>query len=657
MMQQIAMNKSDIAASTSSLDIAVEPAAATEFSVVFQTQQRASVSAFERARDRAEHIQGNVVHNAKHSSNTQASKRSDEQNTVSDESDAFASRDANSSSSISSGHQEKKHVSQTHHDDNQHSSQDIDDVVEYVKYVDRLNASESNSSDGSQPLSDVLESKKWALDTEIDLTNTLDSIDEENIKFPGAGEEAVQEFIKVHLRVDDLKSILAAQQKQHSENSELFDSLKVEQAIKNILHAGKRDGENQNVFLDDSTSTLAQGLETVSDESVDINLMKALLIPSKGDLQSGEGDNSASNYLASPTDNGENDQSSATGIEALLSKSSAATINISTDVSLNGEAAGKLVELNVRKTGTELASNQSLSMLAQLDAEQQQKALDNVNTRLKTILSDLKTDGKATEFVAAMQAGLKEFKDQLKQGREPGIDLKTLVLDALQSANVEIPPSQSSKIDGNLQQFAGILNLANSVQMTQNHYATGEFSPSENILLEKSAQNTTEGMKLAQAQTNANSALDKAVNIFKPEGQQQLADKVRWMINGRNTAAEIRLDPPELGAMQIRINMSGEAAVVSFTVQSAQAKEALDQSALKLREILQETGIELGESSVEQDSSGFQQEQQTQDDELLASAKTSALNVEAINEKEKDARSVVEQRITGATIGGIDYFA
>ena len=96
---------------------------------------------------------------------------------------------------------------------------------------------------------------------------------------------------------------------------------------------------------------------------------------------------------------------------------------------------------------------------------------------------------------------------------------------------------------------------------------------------------------------------------------------------------------------------------VSFTVQSAQAKEALDQSALKLREILQETGIELGESSVEQDSSGFQQEQQTQDDELLASAKTSALNVEAINEKEKDARSVVEQRITGATIGGIDYFA
>ena len=71
-------------------------------------------------------------------------------------------------------------------------------------------------------------------------------------------------------------------------------------------------------------------------------------------------------------------------------------------------------------------------------------------------------------------------------------------------------------------------------------------------------------------------AADKAVNIIKSEGQQQLTEKVRWMVNARNPSAEIRLDPPDLGSMQIKVNMNGDNAQVSFTVQSATAKEALD---------------------------------------------------------------------------------
>jgi len=76
------------------------------------------------------------------------------------------------------------------------------------------------------------------------------------------------------------------------------------------------------------------------------------------------------------------------------------------------------------------------------------------------------------------------------------------------------------------------------------------------------------------------------------------------MINSRNISAEIRLDPPDLGGMNIKVNLSGDSASVSFIVQSQHARDALDQAVPRLREMLEEHGIELGQSSVHQESAG-----------------------------------------------------
>jgi flagellar hook-length control protein FliK len=295
----------------------------------------------------------------------------------------------------------------------------------------------------------------------------------------------------------------------------------------------------------------------------------------------------------------------------------------------------------------------AVKQLALLDERSQTNTLENIKSRVEKFAADLSgNSSKGSEFVAAMQSGLKEFKEQLEAGREPGIDLKALVSDALEQANVDIPAQNKPKIDSVVNQFVGIMSLANAVNQSSQAQSHQLFGLTETQIAKESNVLHAEGTKLAQ---QAPSNFDKAVNIFKPEGQQQLAEKVRWMVNGRNPAAEIRLDPPELGAMQIKVNMSSETATVSFTVQSAQAKEALDQAVPRLRDMLQEQGIELGQSSVEQQNNG-QSQQQEQSGDTANSTSNSRL-ADSPKEAELEASTVIEQRVAGGSLGGIDFYA
>ncbi|ASA54985.1 flagellar hook-length control protein FliK [Vibrio gazogenes] len=88
----------------------------------------------------------------------------------------------------------------------------------------------------------------------------------------------------------------------------------------------------------------------------------------------------------------------------------------------------------------------------------------------------------------------------------------------------------------------------------------------------------------------------------------QLSERVQMMMSKNLKNIDIRLDPPELGRMHIRMNMSGDAATVHFTVATPQAREALEQSMPRLRDMLSQQGVQLGETSVQHQGSGNQQQ-------------------------------------------------
>ncbi|MDF5279331.1 flagellar hook-length control protein FliK [Vibrio parahaemolyticus] len=114
---------------------------------------------------------------------------------------------------------------------------------------------------------------------------------------------------------------------------------------------------------------------------------------------------------------------------------------------------------------------------------------------------------------------------------------------------------------------------------------------------------------VAQQQTRAEAAQQAQLplQLTKELANEQVAEKVQMMMSKNLKNLDIRLDPPELGRMQIRMTMNNDLANVHFTVTNPQARDIIEQTLPRLREMLAQQGMQLADSSVQQQSSGQQQ--------------------------------------------------
>lgn len=118
-----------------------------------------------------------------------------------------------------------------------------------------------------------------------------------------------------------------------------------------------------------------------------------------------------------------------------------------------------------------------------------------------------------------------------------------------------------------------------------------------------SAASQTAALKTAEAQL-------PTLYLQEPQAAAQLKDRVMYQVQQKIQTAEIRLAPEELGSVQIKVNLQQDQLSVQFVVQQAQAKEALEQQMPRLKELLQQQGVELTDSQVSQQQQ--QQQQQSQ---------------------------------------------
>ncbi|WP_111640542.1 flagellar hook-length control protein FliK [Marinimicrobium alkaliphilum] len=82
-----------------------------------------------------------------------------------------------------------------------------------------------------------------------------------------------------------------------------------------------------------------------------------------------------------------------------------------------------------------------------------------------------------------------------------------------------------------------------------------------------------------------------------PVGQnnwnQAVGDRILWLASQRVSSAELRLDPPDLGPVHVRIAINQDQANITFTSPHVGVREALDQGAARLREMFEEQGLDL----------------------------------------------------------------
>ncbi|BFM20657.1 flagellar hook-length control protein FliK [Gilvimarinus japonicus] len=105
----------------------------------------------------------------------------------------------------------------------------------------------------------------------------------------------------------------------------------------------------------------------------------------------------------------------------------------------------------------------------------------------------------------------------------------------------------------------------------------------------------TESLGLANRTVATPAAPKMAAQVLPGFNQSGWGDavgqKVLWMAKQNITSADMRLDPPDLGTIHVRVSIQNDQAHVSFTSAQPVVREALDQHSARLREMLTEQGM------------------------------------------------------------------
>lgn len=83
---------------------------------------------------------------------------------------------------------------------------------------------------------------------------------------------------------------------------------------------------------------------------------------------------------------------------------------------------------------------------------------------------------------------------------------------------------------------------------------------------------------------------------------QALGEKIVWMAAGAQQTASLTLNPPNLGPLQIVLQVSNDQATASFFSAQPEVRQALEAAFPRLREMMDEAGIQLGQATVSADT-------------------------------------------------------
>jgi flagellar hook-length control protein FliK len=97
--------------------------------------------------------------------------------------------------------------------------------------------------------------------------------------------------------------------------------------------------------------------------------------------------------------------------------------------------------------------------------------------------------------------------------------------------------------------------------------------------------------------TQVNSSLSTPAPITASMGSeawgQAMGDRIMWMVGKGVQAASIRINPPHLGPIQVQLSVQNDQTNVQMLVQHGAVKEALDTAIPRLREMLNESNLQL----------------------------------------------------------------
>jgi flagellar hook-length control protein FliK len=120
------------------------------------------------------------------------------------------------------------------------------------------------------------------------------------------------------------------------------------------------------------------------------------------------------------------------------------------------------------------------------------------------------------------------------------------------------------------------------------------------------------GRETELAQTGTRVVTHVAAPLLSREWRSELGDRVAWLVGRQAQSAEIILNPPALGSIEVRLNLNlaGNEAGAQFYSANPNVRDALEAAFPRLRELMANAGIALGEATVSSQSFSERQAQE-----------------------------------------------
>jgi flagellar hook-length control protein FliK len=145
------------------------------------------------------------------------------------------------------------------------------------------------------------------------------------------------------------------------------------------------------------------------------------------------------------------------------------------------------------------------------------------------------------------------------------------------------PTSSPVEVDAALKQLVA----------ASQHADTAHEQPSAQLLAANQVQQAAPIVAQAVAASEHIGA-----RVGTPNWDNQVGQKIVWMVAGGEQSASLTLNPPDLGPMQVVLSVNGDQASVAFSASHQDVRNALENALPRLREMMGDSGISLGSATV-----------------------------------------------------------
>lgn len=123
------------------------------------------------------------------------------------------------------------------------------------------------------------------------------------------------------------------------------------------------------------------------------------------------------------------------------------------------------------------------------------------------------------------------------------------------------------------------------------------------------------------------------IPVGQPGWDRAVGERIHWMVGQNIQHAEIKLNPPNLGPLEIKVSLHNDQTSVTFVATQAPTREALEASIPRLRELFGEINLNLANVDVGQQQAG----ESTQDEKTQSGGGT-GLGVDPLGHEQSTTR-------------------